>query len=143
MSELEARTWEMNEQEFRAVSGLPAGERYNHFVKRVADWEWVWALEQEGGGGLVQSLDDDGISYLAVWPHPRYAEACAVGEWGGTAPAAIEVHGWVYEFLPQLADEGTMLVVFPTPEHQGFIVPPAGMKEDLESELSLYEGSDE
>jgi hypothetical protein len=32
-----------------------------------------------------------------------------------------------------------MTVVFPTPEHKGFIVPPLGMKEDIEEELSLYE----
>jgi hypothetical protein len=32
--------------------------------------------------------------------------------------------------------------VFPTCDHQGFIVPPEGMKEDIESELSLYEPSE-
>jgi hypothetical protein len=141
MSEPEPRTWELNDEEFRAVSALPPGERYNHFVKRVADWEWVWALE-EPGGGLVQSASDDGVSALAVWPHPLYAEACAEGEWAGTVAAGFEVHEWVYELLPKLAAEGLMLVVFPTPEHQGFIVPPEGMKEDLESELSLYEPSE-
>jgi hypothetical protein len=139
MSELEPRTWEMNDEEFRAVSALSPGERYNHFVKRVADWEWVWALEQAGGGGLVQALDDDGVSYLAVWPHPRYAEACAEGDWAGTVPAAIEVHDWVVAILPRMAEEGMRLVVFETPDEKGFIVLPEGMKEDLEEELSLYE----
>ena len=143
MTQVEPRTWEMNDEEFRAVSALPPGERYNHFVKRVADWEWVWALEQADGKGLVQAVDDDGVSYLAVWPHPRYAEACAVGDSRGTAPAAIEVHDWAVEILPRLADEGTRLVVFETPGQQGFIVPPEGMKEDIESELSLYESSGE
>jgi uncharacterized protein DUF2750 len=142
MSDPEPRTWEMNEEEFRAVSALPAGERYNHFVKRVTDWEWVWALEQADGKGLVQSVDDDGVSYLAVWPHPRYAEACAVGDWGGTAPTAIEVHDWVVAILPRLAEEGTRLIVFETPGQQGFIVPADGMREDIESELSLYEPSE-
>jgi uncharacterized protein DUF2750 len=142
MSESEPRTWEMNDEEFRAVSALPPGERYNHFVKRVAEWEWVWALDQEDGEGLVQSVDDDGVSYLAVWPHPRYAEACAVGDWGGTAQAAIEVHDWVVAILPRLAEEGTRLLVFETPNQQGFIVPAEGMKEDIESELSPYEPSE-
>jgi len=141
VGEIEARTWELNEQEFRAVSALPAGERYNHFVKRVADWEWVWVLEAPEGG-LAQAASDEGVPYLAVWPHPHYAEACASDDWSGAKAAAFEVHEWVYEFLPQLAGEGTMLVVFPTPDQQGFVVPPAGMKEDLESELSLYEPSD-
>jgi Protein of unknown function (DUF2750) len=137
VGEIDARTWELNEQEFGAVSALPPGDRYNHFVKRVADWEWVWVLEAPGGG-LAQAASDGG-PYLAVWPHPRYAEACASDDWSGTKPAAFEVHKWVNEFLPQLVAEGTMLVVFPTPEHQGFIVPPEGMKHDIEAELSLYE----
>jgi len=141
MTQVEPRTWEMNGEEFRAVSALPPGERYNHFVKRVADWEWVWTLEQPGGG-LAQSASDEGVSALAVWPHPRYAEACAEGEWADTVPAGFEVHEWVVELLPKLAADGIMLVVFPTREHQGFIVPPEGMKEDIESELSLYEPSE-
>ena len=109
------------------MSGLPPGERYNHFVKRVADWEWVWALEQPDGG-LVQSTSDDGVAHLALWPHPRYAEACAEGDWAGTVPAGFEVHDWVVELLPKLAADGIMLAVFPTPEHQGFIVPPGNPK---------------
>jgi hypothetical protein len=133
----------MNDEEFRAVSALPAGERYNHFVKRIADWEWVWALEQEDGKGLVQAVDDEGISYLAVWPHRRYAEACAVGDWSGTIPAAFEVHDWVVAILPRMAEEGVRLVVFETPDQKGFIVPAEGMREDLESELPLYEPSEE
>jgi hypothetical protein len=66
-----------------------------------------------------------------------------VGDWRGTAPAAIEVHDWVLEILSRLVDEGTRLVVFETPGQQGFIVPADGMREDLESELSLYESSGE
>jgi hypothetical protein len=129
MTQVEPRTWEMNE-EFRAVSALP-GERYNHFVKRVADWEWVWTLEQPGGG-LVQSASGEGVSALAVWPHPRYAEACAEGEWADTVPAGFEVHEWVVALLPKLAADGIMLVVFPTRDRsRRFDLQPAGSDPEL------------
>jgi hypothetical protein len=39
-----------------------------------------------------------------------------------------------------LAEEGTRLVGFETPDEKGCIVPADGMREDLESDLSLYEG---
>ena len=39
----------MNDQEFSAVNALPAGERYNYLVKRVAEWQWIWLLEDEAG----------------------------------------------------------------------------------------------
>lgn len=127
----------MNDEEFRAVSTLEPGARYDHFVKRVADWQWVWVLEDDNG--LVAKSDDGGRAFVAVWPHERYAEACATEEWAGAEPSAIEVHEWADERLPRLAEENLMTVVFPTPSHQGFVVPPLGMKEDLEEELSLYE----
>jgi hypothetical protein len=133
----EPRTWDLNDEEFEAVSALPAGERYNHFIKRIADWEWVWALAD--ADGLVAHADDEGHAYIAVWPHRRYAEACATDEWSGAEATPIEVHEWVEAWLPRLAAEEAMTAVFPTPEHQGFIVPPLGMKADLEEELSLYE----
>ena len=56
MNDLEPRVWDLSEQEFDAVSALPAGERYNHFVKRVVDWEWVWVLEGPDGGLASSSL---------------------------------------------------------------------------------------
>jgi hypothetical protein len=133
----EPRTWSLKEEEFRAVSALPAGERYNHFVKRVADWESVWLLGDDDGP--VALADDEGRDYLAVWPHPRYAEACACDAWSGLGPRPIEVHEWVTEWLPRLAEEGSMTVVFPTPSHQGFVVPPSGMADDLRAELALLE----
>ena len=130
-------TWELNDEEFAAVSALPPGERYNHLVKRVADWQWIWLLEDDAG--LVGQADDEGRRYLAVWPHARYAEACAVDEWAGAKPSAMEIHAWVDEALPSIAERGGMLSAFPTPQHQGFIVPPLSMKADLEEELALYE----
>jgi hypothetical protein len=136
------RVWELKDEEFRAISSLPAGERYNHLVKRVADWEWIWVLEYPVGG-LAQSTSDDGVAHLAVWPHPRYAEACADGDWAGAVPATFEIHEWVYELIPEMIRDRIMLVVFPTPAEQGFVVPPAGMREDIVSELSLYEPVDD
>jgi hypothetical protein len=58
----------MNDQEFAAVSALPAVDRYGHFLSRVADWGWAWALGDDDG--VVMQGDDDGNSYIAFWPHP-------------------------------------------------------------------------
>lgn len=133
----EPKTYEMSEQEFKAISSLEAGKRYDHLIGRVTDWEWIWVLE--GDAGPVSQADEEGSRYVAIWPHRRYAEASAIDEWAGAQPRAIEIHEWVAEWLPRFADEGLMLSAFPTPEGQGYIVPPLGMKTDIEEELSLYE----
>jgi hypothetical protein len=133
----EPETWELSDEEFQAVSGLPPGERYNHLVKRVADWQWIWVLEDDSG--LAGSADEQGRRYLPTWPHARYAEAAAIDEWAGTRPNAVEIHEWVENVLPGVAEKEGMIAAFPTPGDQGFIVPPLGMKADIEEELTLYE----
>lgn len=56
-----------------------------------------------------------------------------------THPAAVEIHPWVEESLLGDAEKRGMISAFPTPGHQGFVVPSTGMKADIEEELTLYE----
>ena len=92
----------------------------------------------EDDAGLAESADDAGRSYVPVWPHSRYAEAAAIGDWAGTKPTPIEIHDWVDD-APGIAEKDGMIAAFPTEGDQGYIVPPLGTKADLEQQLSLYE----
>ena len=112
---------------------MTPGERYDYLVCHVAETGRIWLLEDEAG--LVGQADDEGRRYLAVWPDSASAEACAVEEWVGATPSAMELTAWIEGALPAIAEKGGMLSAFPTLEHQGFIVPPLGMKEDLEDAL--------
>ena len=83
--------------------------------------------------------DEEGTRYVSLWPHARYAEACAVDEWNGASPTAVEVHELVENDLPKMDVDGVMLAVFPTPDDAGFIIPPAELREALQAELAQYE----
>ena len=76
----------VKDQEFVAVTALTAPARYSHFIEQVADWEIVWSLR--GQDGWVLAAADDGQLLAPVWPHSRYAEACANGDWSNAAPEA-------------------------------------------------------
>ncbi|MEX0674297.1 MAG: DUF2750 domain-containing protein [Gaiellaceae bacterium] len=112
---------------------MTPGERYDYLVRHVAETGRIWLLEDDAG--LVGQADDEGRRYLAVWPDSASAEACAVDEWADAKANAMELNAWIEEALPAIAETGGMLSAFPTPDHQGFIVPPLGMKADLEEEL--------
>jgi hypothetical protein len=43
----------------------------------------------------VIAEDDDGNRHFPVWPHPRFARACAEGPWEEGKPAAVDVDEWV------------------------------------------------
>ena len=130
-------TYALSAQQFSAVSDLPGPERYKHFVGRVADWQSVWGLRSESG--WVAAGDENGKSGFPVWPHPDYALVCAVGEWSGTSPSPIEVHEFVESWLPNLAAQGDLVAVFPTPSMRGVLVPATELQEHIQQELSQIE----
>lgn len=132
-----SETYTLSPQEFDAVSRLGADERFAHFLKRVADWETVWGLRDEAG--WVAAADSEGHSSFPVWPHPRYAAACAGEEWTGNAPAAVDVHEFVEEWLPAMASDYVSLAVFPTPCLRGVVVSAAELAAALRQALAAYE----
>lgn len=131
--------YEINQQEFHSVLGLPAPERYSHFIKRIADCEEIWSLRSEDG--WVLSGDEQGRKLVPVWPHPLYAEICAVGEWAETRPEAIALNEWLDRWIPGMSSDQRLISVFPTPQGQSIAVEPNRLKEDLEREISRYEWS--
>src|SRR5579884_1598964 len=125
-------TRKLTDKEFAAVSALPGPKRYSHFVKQVADWEQVWSLRNVDG--WVTSEDDNGRRTLPVWPHPRYAEACASNEWSGTAPASIVLTDWIEKWLPGMRADGLHVAVFPVSPEKSVVVSPDRLLHDLEIE---------
>jgi hypothetical protein len=127
----------MSDKEFEAVFGLPDQQRYAYFVKKVADWQVLWSLSQ--ADKWVMAGDTDGHKFLPVWPHARFASACAKRHWAGFEPRSIDVSTWLAEWTPDLMRDEIQVAVFTTPNGRGVVVPPERLKADLEDELSLYE----
>ena len=133
-------SYEVNDQQFEAVVALPAPQRYEHFIKRIADTEVVWSLRSIGG--WVMSGAGDGGELFPVWPHERYAAACASGGWEGTHPAAIRLDDFRAKWLPGLQRDNRRVAVFPLPQGGSIPVEPERLGADLLDELALY-GDDE
>jgi hypothetical protein len=132
-----ASPYPLNPKQFAAVSALPAPDRYQHFVGRVADWQFVWGLRDLGG--WVSAADDEGNPGFAVWPHPDYAAACAIEKWAGNSPAAIEIHEFLENWLTGMASDGVAVAVFPTATMRGVLVPALQLQRAIQEELSRVE----
>lgn len=129
--------WKVNEKEFSAVMALTPARRYSYFIKRVAAWRKLWGLGSRNGWALVG--DNQGHELFPVWPHSRYAAACAKDDWADKEPREIELSEWLRAWIPGLRKDGRLIAVFSTPDGKGVGVSPDKLKEDLEQELSLYE----
>jgi len=129
--------YNVSDKELVAVLGLPAPERYQYFVKRVADAEAVWSLV--GTGGWVLLGDTENHEIVPVWPHERFALACASGDWSSNEPRFISLSEWMEAWLPGIARDDRLIAVFPTPDSKGPVVSAERLKADLEEELRNYE----
>ena len=129
-------SWEMHDKEFESAFRLPVKQRYDYFIKKVADWEKVWSLATKDG--WVLACDDEGKEAVPVWPHERFAEAC-VSQWPGSESRSIELSIWKDRWLPGMLADGRLVAVFPTPGGKGVLVSPDQLTCDLNKEISLME----
>jgi Protein of unknown function (DUF2750) len=47
-----------------------------------------------------------------LWPHPRFAEVCASGDWADARPASIDVDEWVVGWSANLERDGLRVPSF-------------------------------
>jgi|SRR6185312_8056725 len=128
-------TWLLNSKEFASVSHLPLRERYAYFVKKVADWEELWSLWNDGWAVMG---DHQGAEAVPVWPHRLFAETAAVADWSAYAPRKISLEEWLENWTAGMDRDGRMVAVFPTDVGAAVTVTPNKLKEDLEAEASRY-----
>jgi hypothetical protein len=128
----------INLQQVKALMSEPAHKRYEHFVHRVADFEEVWGL-YDNGWALAST--NDGKPVFPVWPGKEYAEECATGDWSQHTATAIPLQDFLDEVLPKLRRDGVELGVFYTPQNEGVLPGIDRVLGDIHNELKSYESS--
>ena len=121
------------QEEFERLTKADAPDQYGYFVKRCVENEQVWALIDGEDNWAAFGSEDEGV-LLCVWPHPRFAEACAYGDWSGREAVPVDLDVFVEEVLPDLIREGTLVAVFPT-EDTAVPVEPERLMKDMAVEI--------
>jgi hypothetical protein len=140
------KTWAMSDQEFQAVIKISKEKRYSYFIKRIADWRHLWGLCSEENRWCVAGCSSPEKIVFPVWPHPRYAQAMATGNWSGAYPEPIPLSEWIAEAMPDWEQQGWLAGVFLVRHDDGsldgVVVHPRKLAEDIVDELVRYEDFD-
>lgn len=118
----------LSHDEFHAISGSSADERYDYFVDAVIQWQQVWTLSSDKGTVLMSSEGED---CLPVWPHSDFASQWATGDWSDCSPMSIDLPAWLERWLPGLEEDGLVIAVFPGTEEEGIVVAPQDLRQAL------------
>lgn len=73
----------------------------NTQLKKIAESSEAWGLKNADGWVVV--ADDAGREMIPLWPHSRYAEACAIDTWSDCKPISIDVHKILDELDPWIS----------------------------------------
>lgn len=135
MSERIISAIKLGAQQLAAVVTLPGPDRYEYFVKRVADSQEVWGLYQDG---WALAKTDDGTLVFPMWPASDYASLCAEYEWDGYDAQAFSIEELLEDLLPQLEQDQVLPGIFYTPGDKGITPTIAELRRDLAQELGRY-----
>lgn len=111
-------------------------ERYNYFIRKVADFEELWGLNDDGWA-LLGDNDDNRI--FPVWPEKEFAVIQAVDQWKNYKPEVIRLNNFIEKWIPGMTNDSTLVNVFLTPNAKGTVISPNDFYIDLQEELEQYE----
>jgi hypothetical protein len=117
---------------------LSGPQRYEYFIRRVAQTGTVWSLYRNG---WALAKKEDGSLVFPLWPDREFATICADYEWTGYEPQSFSLDELVDGLLPQLEQDGIATGIFYTPGARD-VMPSAGLLlRDLDDELKSQRNS--
>lgn len=126
----------ISQKQIESVSSLPAFKRYEHFIKRVADFELMYTLCDDRGNFAIADLEKKEL--LSFWPAKEYAELNAVGEWSVYQVQEISVEDFEDRIINFIVSQNYLLNIFPANGRTGFVVSLEEFVRDLSSEMEKY-----
>ncbi len=119
-----------------SVMGMNGADRFSYFVRKVADFEALWGLFDDG---WAIASDSDDAKVIPFWPEQEFAAACAESEWASYRPVEIALDDLLDTWIDGLTKDGLLVAVFPTKDNRGVVVTPIDLRTALQDEISQYE----
>ncbi len=110
-------------------------ERYDYFLDAVVEEREVWILVNADNHFLKIVSEEDGVSYLPVWPGEAFAADYAKGT-GDLSPKGIALPDFFKKWVPGLTKDGLEVGVFPGAQSELWITAPEELQRDLQEVLS-------
>lgn len=123
-------TWDLSNDEIEQTTAMSAEDRYAYFIDKTIEHEQIWSLRNEEGWVLGEATDD--IEAIPVWPHPKYAEACATGPWANHDAESIDLKVFIERFIPGMMRDKRVLAVFEVTNGSAIVVDPDAVAYDLD-----------
>lgn len=126
----------ITDKEVDAILKLKPFDRYQYFIKRVADSEQMYTLVDKDDNWAL--ADVEGKDVFSVWSVPEFALPCASGKWENFSVKEITIEQFEDDIIDEIDKNGYLINVFPIKGKSGFIVDINEFAKDLNDEMRKY-----
>jgi hypothetical protein len=127
----------LNQKEIESVSSLEPFKRYQYLIKRIADSEKVYTLQDSEGKWASSTLRE--YQLFPIWSAAEYAANSAVEAWSEFEIIENDIYDFLHVKLREIESQGFLLNAFPVGNKTGFVVKPNEYIRDIRVELANYE----
>lgn len=127
----------LNAKAIKQISSLNPLERYQYFLKKVADYEEMWILVN--GNEDVAFAEVGNETLVPLWSAQEFAANCMEGIWMSYNPKSVDLSDLELSVLSFVKSKKALLDVFPVGSKSGFVVSYEELNRDLDKELENYE----
>ena len=123
------------------VSGLKPFDRYNYFIRKVADGEELWTIVNTNGDLGISVIEGDNKRYKTLvpfWPEKDFIEGFLTDNWVKHTPVKISLDDFEDKIIAIIEEENYLINVFPVNNKTGFVVTLQELIRDLNEELEQY-----
>lgn len=126
----------ISSKEFKAILELEPFGRYKYLIKRFADLQTIFSLENAQKEIALAKVENKML--ISFWPAKEFALTLATGLWAHYSEFEISLDLFNNRFIPEIRRGGFLLNIFPVFDKVGFVVDIDEFMVDLNKELDNY-----
>lgn len=127
----------LHPKEIENVSRLKPFDRYQYFIRKVADFEEFWTIVDEKGDFALSKIDKSTL--VSFWTAEEFAQINLDDGWANCVPFKLDLDNFEEAIIPMIEENNYLINVFPANGKSGFVVNLDEFLRDLNNELEQYE----
>ncbi len=124
----------MHPKAIENILNLKPFDRYQYFIRKIADWEKVYTLVFLNGNYAMSIVDDKKL--FPLWSAREFAELSKTGDWQECEILELDFND-LEKLFDYIGEYNFLINVFPT-DTTGFVVTLEEFSRDLGTELEQY-----
>ncbi|MGV2450274.1 UNVERIFIED_CONTAM: DUF2750 domain-containing protein [Ralstonia mannitolilytica] len=112
-------------------------KRYEYFIKKIADFEQLWTIIDQGGNYVISEIDE--FSFISFWPDEEFVALYLEKDWEDCKPIKLTLDDLKEDVFEIINTENYLINVFPVNGRSGFVVSLEEFDRDLQDELDKIE----